>query len=71
VKSWDYRELRERIADGFTLRQFTRFEGAAVPKHDAFQRAIVRLMPHTMRKLNDAVVAAAVRLGLEDGSKLN
>jgi hypothetical protein len=24
VKNWDYRELRERIADGFTLRQFTR-----------------------------------------------
>jgi uncharacterized protein (DUF433 family) len=25
VKSWDYRELRERIADGYTLRQFTEF----------------------------------------------
>src|SRR5437899_10092959 len=23
VKNWDYRELRERIADGVTLRQFT------------------------------------------------
>ena len=22
VKNWDYRELRERIADGYTLRQF-------------------------------------------------
>lgn len=70
VKSWDYRELRERIADGITLRQFTRFEGAAVPKHDAFQRAIVRLTPRTLRMLNEAVVAAAVRLGLEDGGQL-
>src|SRR6516165_8839681 len=25
VKNWDYRELRERIADGMTLRQFTDF----------------------------------------------
>jgi IS5 family transposase len=24
VKNWDYRELRERIADGMTLRQFCR-----------------------------------------------
>jgi IS5 family transposase len=24
-KNWDYRELRERIADGLTLRQFTDF----------------------------------------------
>jgi transposase, IS5 family len=25
VKNWHYRELRERIADGYTLRQFTNF----------------------------------------------
>ena len=25
LKNWDYRELRERIADGLTLRQFTDF----------------------------------------------
>jgi hypothetical protein len=23
LKNWDYRELRERIADGITLRRFT------------------------------------------------
>jgi hypothetical protein len=33
VKSWDYRELRERIADGYTLRQFTEFYCQPVPKH--------------------------------------
>ena len=38
VKNWDYRELRERIADGLTLRVFTDFYCAPVPKHDAFQR---------------------------------
>ena len=34
--NWDYRELRERIADGYTLRQFTEFYCQPVPKHDAF-----------------------------------
>src|SRR5262249_34085683 len=32
VKNWDYRELRERIADGVTLRQFTDFYCDPVPK---------------------------------------
>src|ERR1700676_1661712 len=38
VKNWHYRELRERIADGYTLRQFTDFYCRAVPRHDAFHR---------------------------------
>src|ERR1700675_4549046 len=38
LKNWDYRELRERIADGLTLRQFTDFYCDPVPKHDAFNR---------------------------------
>ena len=29
VKNWDYRELRERIADGYTLRHFTHFNSKA------------------------------------------
>jgi IS5 family transposase len=70
VQSWDYRELRERIADGLTLRQFTRFDAAPVPKHDAFHRAFVALTPDTLRRINDAVVAAAVQLGIEDGRQL-
>ena len=43
VKNWDYRELRERIADGLTLRRFTDFYCQPMPKHDAFQRGFVRL----------------------------
>jgi len=70
VKNWDYRELRERIADGYTLRHFTQFESQRVPKHDAFNRAFNRLTPDTVRAVNDAVVHAAVVLGLEDGTKL-
>jgi transposase, IS5 family len=70
LKSWDYRELRERIADGLTLRQFTEFYCASVPKHDAFQRSFVRLTPHTLKAINDLVVQSAVELGLEDGAML-
>jgi transposase, IS5 family len=70
LKNWDYRELRERIADGLTLRQFTDFYCARVPKHDAFQRGFIRLTPQTLEAVNDLVVRAAVDLGLEDGAKL-
>ena len=70
VKNWDYRELRERIADGYTLRQFADFYCQPVPKHDAFHRAFVRLTPETLRAVNERLVQAAVALGLEDGKKL-
>ena len=70
VKNWDYRELRERIADGYTLRHFTQFHSARVPKHDAFHRAFNRLTPETLQAVNAAVIRAAVDLGLEDGTKL-
>ena len=70
VKNWDYRELRERIADGYTLRRFTDFNSQRVPKHDAFNRTFNRLTPATLQAVNDAVIRAAVTLGLEDGTKL-
>jgi IS5 family transposase len=70
TKSWDYRELAERVADGLTLRTFTRFGGARVPGHRAFHRGFVRLTPATLRQINDAVVAIAVQMGVERGDKL-
>src|SRR6202047_2994003 len=70
VNNWDYRELRERIADGYTLRHFTAFNSQRVPQHDAFNRAVNRLTPRTLQAVNAAVIRAAVTLGLEDGTKL-
>jgi len=70
VKNWDYRELRERIADGYTLRRFARFYSQLVPKHDAFNRAFNRLTPTTLEVINELVVKSAVALGLENGKKL-
>jgi transposase, IS5 family len=69
VKNWDYRELRERIADALTVRRFTDFYSSWVPKHDAFNRAFNRLTQGTLRSINEACVQAAVELGLEDGGK--
>jgi IS5 family transposase len=62
--------LSERIADGYTLRQFTDFYCQPVPGHDAFHRGFTRLTPETLKAINDIVVQAAVELGLEDGQKL-
>jgi IS5 family transposase len=70
VKNWHYRELRERIADGYTLRQFADFYSRPVPRHDAFNRGFNRLTPKTLQAINELVVQAAVDLGLEDGQKL-
>ena len=70
VKNWDYRELRERVNDGFTLRSFTPFDSHPVPMHDAFNRAFNRLTPATLAAINQAVVQAAVALGVEDGKQL-
>src|SRR3972149_1820160 len=39
IKNWDYRELAERIPDGYTLRRFTQSYSHRVPKHAAFTRA--------------------------------
>lgn len=70
IKNWDFRELRERTADGYSLRQFTRFYSRPVPKHDAFNRAFNRLTPETLRDINEAVVQVAVDLKLENGKQL-
>ena len=70
IKNWDYRELRERIDDGLTLRSFTQFDTHPVPKHDAFNRAFCRITPQTLLEINQQVIQAAIELGLEDGKTL-
>jgi IS5 family transposase len=70
TKSWDYRELAERVADGLTLREFTRFGSTQVPSYRAFHTAFIRLSAETLRQLNEAVVEVAVKMGLERVEKL-
>jgi IS5 family transposase len=69
IKNWDMRELRERIADGYTTGVFTHFYSACVPNFQTFNRNFNRLTPETIRLLNEAVIQAAVDLGVEDGRK--
>src|SRR6516162_2517944 len=63
VKDWDYRELRERIADGITLRAFTNFYCEEVPKHDAFNRSFNRLTPATLKAIIVTSMTAPVASG--------
>ena len=64
VKDWGAGELRERIADGITLRAFTNFYCEEVPKHDAFNRSFNRLTPATLKAINkdSGSVEPAVKL---------
>jgi IS5 family transposase len=46
---------------------FTRFYSNAVPGYTAFHRGHSRLTPELIRRINDALLQAAVQDGLEDG----
>lgn len=70
IKNWSFRELRERIADGLTLREFTRFGAASVPKHKAFHRASTLLAPTSVQALNAVMVELALALGVEDARRV-
>ena len=70
IKNWSFREVRERIADGLTLRAFTRFGAVVVPTHKAFHRASTRLSADTLRAINTAVVDLAIALGVEDARRV-
>src|SRR5258708_34225026 len=45
VKNWDDREVRERIADGYTLRQFTAFHSRRGPRADPCPPRLTPLRP--------------------------
>jgi IS5 family transposase len=66
VKNWDLRELHERIADGYTLRSFTRFFACTVPNYRTIGRNFNRLRPETVRLLNEAVIDAVLSLQLAE-----
>ena len=70
IKDWDLRELRERVVDGYSLRTFTHFYSGSVPNHRTFNRNFNRLQPETIRRLNDAVVDAAVEMRLANVVKI-
>jgi IS5 family transposase len=70
IKNWDLRELRERIADGYSLRLFTHFFSGRVPNHRTLNRNFNRLRPETVRLLNEAVVDAIVEMRVGNVRKM-
>jgi len=70
IKNWSYRELRARIVDGITLREFTGFHGAKVPEHKAMHGSIARLTIQTLNKINEIVFEVAMALGIEDAKRV-
>jgi len=70
LKGYSYRELEARIADSYNYRKFARFHAGAVPHFSNFEKAIKRIRPETFEKINDLMVAYAIKKKLEDGKKL-
>ena len=68
IKNLAYRELRDRIADGYQMRRFVRLRGTRVPTHNAFQRAFNRLRPETVKKIIERIAAVTREKGLDDGT---
>jgi len=56
MENLDLRSLRDRIDDGVSWRVFTGFDAQAVPGHDAFNRAFNKLMPETIRQINQILL---------------
>ena len=69
-KSYSYRELRNRINDGVSLRWFTRFYSDPVPHFTALQKAIKAIKPKTWSRINDILVEFAKERKLENGRSL-
>jgi len=71
VKNWDYRELRERIADGVTLPSIHRFYCDPVPKHERVQPRLQSADAADASKLSMIWwFKPRSRLAWEDGAKL-
>ena len=69
-KNYSYRELRNRINDGVSLRWFTRFYSDPVPHFTALQKAIKAIKPKTWSRINDILVQFAKERKLENGRSL-
>jgi IS5 family transposase len=64
-----YRELEFTLCDSVSARQFCRIEGVG-PSRSALQRAIKRVQPATLERINAMLVGRCVESGFEDGSTI-
>jgi IS5 family transposase len=73
LKQWkgcSYRDLRERIHDGGSLRWFCRFHSDPVPHFTALQKAIKSIKPSTWGRINEILVEYAKGKKVETGKSL-
>jgi IS5 family transposase len=70
LKSYSYRELAARIADSYNFRKFTRFYDGRIPHFTSIEKTVKKIKPETFEKVNDLLVAHAIKKKVEDGSKL-
>ena len=69
-KGYSYRDLRERIHDGGSLRWFCRFHSDPVPHFTALQKAIKSIKPSTWGRINEILVEYAKGKKVETGKSL-
>lgn len=70
IKGYPYRELADRIADSYNFRKFTRFYSGKVPHFSNFEKAIKKIRPETFARINELLVAHAIKKKVEAGVKL-
>lgn len=70
LKGYSYRELQARLADSYNYRKFTRFYDAPIPHFSSLERAVKRISAATFAKINDLLVAHALKKKVEAGAKL-
>lgn len=69
-KGYAYRELRERIHEGITLRWFSRFYSDSIPHFTSLQKAIKLIKPATWERINEILVQYAKGKKVENGKSL-
>jgi IS5 family transposase len=70
LKCYSYRELADRLGSDYNFRKFTRFYGRKIPDFSNLEKAIKRIRPETLERINDILVKLAVKKNLEDGARV-
>lgn len=65
-----YRALHDRVDDSICLRDFCDVTYTSVPAFTTLNDNIKKLRPETLKRVNDAIVIYAEKLGVEDGKEI-
>ena len=65
-----YRALADRVDDSIVLREFCRMPHEKIPAFTTLHENIKGIRPQTFQEINDAVIAYAVHMDVEDGKRI-